>query len=153
MYMNKRITIAVLVMLVLAVATAYANGQADTVLEKKESVTLTGKVTVSNRMMPELAANGKTYLLLVPRFLPIELNVKDGDEVTVTGSVVSVKDSAALPSYCRIATADNLVSVDKATINGKEYDLGDFQGKFQRGMNRGMGRGMMRGYGFGDSSK
>jgi hypothetical protein len=156
MQIRNRIAMVVLVMLVSMVVGAYANGQADTALEKKESVTLTGKIVITNRILPELTANGKTYYLLVPHIFSADSNVKDGDEVTITGNVVSVKNPANIPPFARIGNLENLVSIDKATINGKEFDLGNYA--FKDGMHRGikgggMGRGMMWGYDSGSASK
>lgn len=125
-------------MLVIVVMGAFANGQSDQAgakgnragFEKKEAVSLTGTVTLTNRMAIELLANGKTYFLLVPRHLAFEAGIKDGDTVSVSGNIVVAPNAG---SRFGKAGLEPLVLVDKATINGKEYDLKDYAGKGRGG--------------------
>jgi len=123
---NKRIISFILAIMVVAAFGAFAQGFGDN-LDKKEAVTLTGALTLNNRMFPELTANGKVYILLVPRSFSRKLKLKDGDSITVSGNIVEPNASAKHPQF------DNLlgtkVLVEKATINGKEINMKDFADK------------------------
>jgi hypothetical protein len=90
----------------------------------EEKVTLTGPVNYQNRMHAELKADGKDYELMVPRFYLYDLELKEGQEVTVEGFVAQGDD-------------ESYVWVTKAVVDGKEFNL--------EGPRRGRGPGMMRG--------
>lgn len=89
----------------------------------EEKLTVTGPVFFQNRMHAELKADGKDYELMVPRFYLYELELKEGQQVTVEG-------------YVAQGDEENYLWVTKAIIDGKEFDL-----------ERGGGRGRGRGYG------
>jgi hypothetical protein len=93
---------------------------------KKDAVSLTGTVTVNNRMFPEITANGKTYLLMIPHRLIVKLDIKDGAQVTITGNIVEFKDKGG-PRFNFIDGTK--VLVEKATVNGKDYNVKDYAGK------------------------
>ena len=88
----------------------------------EDKVTATGPVYFQNRMHAELKADGKDYELMVPRFYLYELELKEGQQVTVEG-------------YVAQGDEESYMWVTKAVIDGKEYDLQ------RRG--RGRGYGMM----------
>jgi hypothetical protein len=88
----------------------------------EEKTTVSGPVYFQNRMHAELKADGKDYELMVPRFYLYDLDLKEGQQVTVEGYVAQAED-------------ENYMWVTKAVIDGKEYLL-------DRG-----GRGPGRGFG------
>jgi hypothetical protein len=90
----------------------------------EDKVTVTGPVYFQNRMHAELKAGGKDYELMVPRFYLYDLELKEGQQVTVEG-------------YVATGDEESYLWVTKAVIEGKEYDL--------ERPGRGRGPGMMRG--------
>ena len=82
----------------------------------EESVTLTGKLDLTDANDPKLTVGEKTYELMVPYRLDYDMDIKDGDEITINGFEV--------PVYGRDSNPDltNLM-VTAATFNGKEYNL------------------------------
>ena len=90
----------------------------------EDKLTVTGPVYFQNRMHAELKAGGKDYELMVPRFYLYELELKEGQEVTVEG-------------YVAQGDEESYLWVTKAVIDGKEYDLE------RGGRGRGRGPGMM----------
>jgi hypothetical protein len=76
----------------------------------EEKVTLSGPVQFQNRIHPEMKAGGRDYQLLVPRFYVYELELKDGQELTVEGYVAQGDEVSYL-------------WVTGAVIDGKQYDL------------------------------
>ena len=82
-----------------------------------ESLTLTGKIDLSDVNVPKLTVGENTYELMVPYRLDYDIDIKDGDEITISGFEV--------PAYRRAADSElvNLM-VTGATFDGKEYDLG-----------------------------
>jgi hypothetical protein len=74
-------------------------------------------------MHAELKADGKEYELMVPRFYLYDLELKEGQQVTVEG-------------YVAQGDEENYMFVTKAVIDGEEYDL-------ERGRGPGWGPGMM----------
>ncbi len=103
-----------------------------------ESMTLTGKLDLTDVNDPKLTVGENTYELMVPYRLDYDMDIKDGDEITINGFEV--------PGYGRDTNPDltNLM-VTGATFNGKEYSLdADDMGYRGRGMDyddqRGRGR-------------
>ena len=89
----------------------------------EDKLTVTGPVYFQNRMHAELKADGKDYELMVPRFYLNELELKEGQQVTVEG-------------YVAQGDEESYLWVTKAIIDGKEYNLSEGRG-------RGRGYGMM----------
>jgi hypothetical protein len=85
---------------------------------------VSGPVYFQNRMHAELKADGKDYELMVPRFYLYDLDLKEGQQVTVEGYVAQAED-------------ENYMWVTKAVIGGKEYQLE------RGGRGPGWGYGMM----------
>ena len=83
---------------------------------EEESITLTGKLDLTDVNDPKLTVGENTYELMVPYRLDYDMDIKDGDEITINGFEV--------PGYGRNSNPDltNLM-VTAATFNGKEYDL------------------------------
>jgi len=100
----------------------WAQGDENGLKFSEEALTVTGPVYFQNRMHAELKADGKDYELMVPRFYLYDLELKEGQQVTVEGYVAQGED-------------ENYMWVTKAVIDGKEYLL-------ERG-----GRGPGRGFG------
>ena len=102
-----------------------------------QKLVLTGNVYLQNEQHPVLKSGGKEYELMVPRYLVWNLDVKEGEEVTVEGYQVQ-----GMPMHSQ-DDGDIDVFVTKATFRGKEFDLSGYRGEMARG-----GRGqMMRGGG------
>jgi hypothetical protein len=86
----------------------------------EETITVTGQLYFENRMHPELKSGADEYELLVPRFRAYELDLEDGQTVTVEGYAVE-----GMPCYgWEDEEHDELhIWVTKAVIDGEEYDL------------------------------
>jgi len=109
---------------------AYGSAAEDGLKFAEEKVTLTGELYFQNRMHAELKAGGKDYELMVPRFYLYDLELKEGQKVSVEGFVAAGEE-------------ENYLWVTKAVIDGKEFDLE------RRGMAMGRGRMGPRGGGRG----
>jgi hypothetical protein len=99
----------------------------------EETITVTGELYFENRMHPELKSGSEEYELLVPRFYAYDLDLEDGQTVTVEGYTVE-----GMP--CFEDEEEVHIWVTKAIIDGKEYDMeaGGFRGGHM-GSRRGMG--------------
>jgi hypothetical protein len=84
----------------------------------EETITVTGELYFENRMHPELKSGSEEYELLVPHFYAYELDLKDGQTVTVEGYTV-----AGMPCYEDEEEEEVHIWVTKAIIDGEEYDL------------------------------
>ncbi len=144
--MAKKILIGALLVLALAGA-AFANGQKEPVRASpqaaapaesrtSEKLSLTGTLSLEGNFHPVLKAGDKEYELLVPRYLTWNLDVKEGEQVSVEGYVVQ-----GMPWHTSADDGDVDLMVTKATVKGKEYDLSQYRG--------GMGAAMMGGRGVG----
>jgi hypothetical protein len=102
-----------------------------------ESLTLTGIIDLSDVNVPKLTVGENTYELMVPYRLDYDIDINDGDEITINGFEV--------PAYRRAADSEltNLM-VTGATFNGTEYDLNMIN---DGPMGYGRGPGMMNNYG------
>ncbi|RLC54381.1 MAG: hypothetical protein DRH89_09585 [Candidatus Cloacimonadota bacterium] len=82
----------------------------------EESLILTGKIDLTDVNLPKLTVGEKTYELMVPYRLDYDIDIKDGDEITINGFEV--------PAYRRDADTEltNLM-VTGATYDGTDYDL------------------------------
>ena len=86
----------------------------------EETITVTGQLHFEDRMHPELESGGREYELLVPRYYAYELDLEEGQTVTVEGYTVE-----GMPC-CEEEEGDEIhLWVTKAVIDGKEYDLED----------------------------
>jgi hypothetical protein len=107
---------------------AWGPDQDDQLKFSEDKVTVTGPLYFQQRLHPEVKADGKTYELMVPRFYLYDLELKDGQEVTVEG-------------YAAAGDEESYLWVTQAVINGKTYEL-------ERGPRGGRGPGF-GGPGFG----
>jgi hypothetical protein len=124
----KRIIILLLIAGV-AAAGAFASGnredewgrpRGDAPELPEETITATGKVYFENRMHPELKSGNREYELLVPRFYAYELDLEEGQTITVEGYTAE-----SMPC-CEGEEEEELhIWVTKAIIDGEEYDLAD----------------------------
>jgi hypothetical protein len=142
--MKKRI-ISLSALLLLAGMMVFASGQREEVerpygprgsFTKGEKISVSGPVHFEDRHHPEIESGGVEYELLVPRSALLNIDIKEGQTVTVEGYKTE--------GMCCEERGENEVHlwVTKANIDGKEYDLGeDLRG---RPGWRGHG-GMMRG--------
>ena len=115
----KMFTMLVVLGLVVA-GTAMAKGQVEehSGLPWK-TVTLTGSVSFNDWPNPELTTrDGKTYELLVPRLAAADLEVTEGQTITVEGYAVE-GDFRGAPNDRQH------IRVVKAVIDGEEYTLPD----------------------------
>lgn len=81
-----------------------------------ESMTLTGKIDLTNLNIPKLTVGENSYELIIPYRLDYDIDIKDGDEITISGFEV--------PGYRRSTDSEltNLM-VSSVTLNGTEYNL------------------------------
>jgi hypothetical protein len=83
-----------------------------------EMISVTGQLYFENRIHPELKSGNREYELLVPRFYAYELDLQEGQTVTIEGYTVT-----DMPC-CEEAEEDDVhIWVSKAIIDGEEYDL------------------------------
>ena len=128
--MNAKKILVVLVLAGVAATGAFASGNREQPARpgvepgwrgpelSEETVTVTGQLYFTNRIHPELDSGGTEYELLVPRFYAYDLDLKDGQTMTVEGYTVE-----GAPCYGFEDEEGNYLWVTKATIDGKEYDL------------------------------
>jgi len=82
----------------------------------EEKMTLTGKIDLTDSNLPKLTVGENTYELMVPYRLDYDIDIKDGDEITISGFEV--------PATRRTADSESTnLMVTGATFDGKEYDL------------------------------
>jgi hypothetical protein len=104
----------------------------------EETITVTGQLYFENRMHPELKSDGEEYELLVPRFYAYELDLEDGQTVTIEGYTVE-----GMPCCEDEEEGELHIWVTKAVIDGQEYDLEDGPRWGMMGPGMGPHRGMM----------
>ncbi len=146
--MAKKIFIVSTVLALAIAGLAFASGQKEPATAAgaatAEKLTLTGNVYVQDKIHPVLKSGGKEYELMVPYYLIAQIDLKEGSEITIEGYTV---DGICRRPQAEDAGDDIDVRVTKATINGKDYDLGQYYGPMMGGR-AGYGRGgMMRGGG------
>jgi hypothetical protein len=107
-----------------------------------EPLSVSGKATIADNGWVTLAADGKTYTLLYPRYSAVAISIKNGDTISVTGYVVPGPPWADQKAvFLRVTQAD---------INGKTYVFVG-PGPGPRGeYGRGHGYGPMMGPGYGN---
>jgi len=123
--MNKRVVLMVAAaLMVLGSAAVFAKGQS-------EKIEIKGKLQGLDERHPVLEAGDKKYELMVPPHLLFQVDLKEGQEIQVTGYKV--------PGPYWEKDKDKIyLMVTEATIDGKKYDLADYRGY-------GPGGGMMGG--------
>ncbi len=143
--MTKKILLSALALTLVLATAAFAGGQKEPVpgstapaapaarppFASGEKLTLTGTLSLTGEWHPVLLSGGKEYELMVPRFLAANLDVKDGEQVSVEGYVVQ--------GMRRGGQDDDDIDlfVTKATIKGKEYDLSQYRGQMMGGRGAG----------------
>ncbi|MBN1696877.1 MAG: hypothetical protein JW881_05135 [Spirochaetales bacterium] len=108
----------------------FANGQNESnnprrerwenLIESKEKITVTGALVIKNRIMPELNTGTAVYLLAVPRFAVLQLEIKDGEQVTVEGVLLKANGECPMNT---LEEGEEIFVVTRAIVKGKEYDL------------------------------
>lgn len=130
----KRIIIALTLLVFLSLGSVFASGSQEEELTPRsetwednrgELIELTGIVDFPGYGHLELVADGETYELMVPFFLLDEVDIEDGETVTVKGFLVPG------PRWGEDDDEKHL-AVTEATVDGEEYELG-----FARGYMRG----------------
>lgn len=84
----------------------------------EETITVTGQLYFENRMHPELESGSTEYELLVPRFYVGELDLEEGQTITVEGYTVE-----GMPCCDEEEEGEVHLLVTKAIIDGEEYEL------------------------------
>ena len=84
--------------------------------EEADPVSLTGTLVLEDDRFAKLESGGKTYYLMYPYWLADDIDVTDGEEITVEGYIGHGP---------RFSSDEPAVMVTKAVIDGKEYDLTD----------------------------
>jgi len=81
-----------------------------------ETVELTGTISLNADGFPVLRSGGEEYVLMYPYFLDDDLEIQEGDEISVEGF---------LAPHPRRAEDDDAtyVRVTKAIIDGEEYEI------------------------------
>ena len=96
-----------------------SNEEFRNLIESKEKISLTGELSIKNRVLPELKVGNEVYKLMVPRFCMVNLEVDEGTEVLLEGVILKVKKDVNI----RILNeGDKVFLVTKAIINGEEYN-------------------------------
>lgn len=81
-----------------------------------KKLTLTGKIDLSDINVPKLTVGENTYELMVPYRLDYDIDIKEGDEITINGFEV--------PAYRRASNSETVnIMVTGVLFNGTEYDL------------------------------
>jgi hypothetical protein len=151
----KRISLVLFIAAALSAAVIAEGAQeAPGRFEPAETATLTGTISISS-FPPVLTADGKEYYVMVPPWAVDDVELTDGQEITVEGFVHQGYGRFAAPG-------SNVIAVTKAVIDGTEYEVDrqGFGGRYAYGPcwddrsygPRG-GRGHMRGgpgYGYKD---
>ena len=82
----------------------------------EESMSLTGKIDLTDINSPKITVGAETYELMVPYRLDYDIDIADGDEITINGFKV--------PAYRRTTAPEtNNIMVTGATFNGTDYNL------------------------------
>lgn len=128
----KRIGFIVLMIAVTSTGLLFARGTTETepatiysqwgITEDTDTTQVTGTLTVENRIFPELKSGGNTWKLIYPRPFNFELDVTDGQRITVEG----YETEDPHPKMVTGNENDVFLLVTKAVIDGEEYSLDDF---------------------------
>lgn len=135
--------LVIFLVLMAAAAAVFAAGSVEKVQPRApfqpegDKITVTGQVSIANTMHPELRSGKDTYELLVPRMYYYNIDVKEGQTITVEGYKT---EGDFCPWGEEEDEEDVHLLVSKATIDGKEYVVEPWGG-------RGFGPGMMGGRG------
>ena len=113
-------------------------------------VTLTGTVSVTNRIHPVLASGSTSYELLVPPFAVYDSGVKDGQSITVKGYTVDPSQLGPRFNYYDGGSTNvTYFVVTAATMNGKDYNPWAAGSRYGYGPRYGHGSGYGPGFGYG----
>jgi hypothetical protein len=151
--MNVKQIFAVLALLVLSVSLfAYGSRENrkgtnwfDELEAKGEKAQFTGTVVLENRMFPELKASGKVVKLMVPGMHHLDIDLKDGDQISVEGYFIEPGrdgDGRGYGHGWALKDGEKVLFVTKATIKGVVYDIKAELEKSGFGMYGGMYGGM-----------
>ena len=95
---------------------------------------VTGQLVLGQKLEPVLKADGVDYLLLLPRRAAVLIDAKNGDTITVEGTVTTVKSDVKVQPT---------IHAFKVTANGKETDLTTLGPRGMMDRNQGFRGGMM----------
>jgi len=127
--MKRKTTAFVLILAVMASVGVFAGGQGEDRVDpggpwdartpeiSKEKITVTGPLNFEDRYQPELEGGSKQYELLFPRCCLWDVDVNEGQSMTVEGYTVT-----GMPIEAEKEDEIHLI-VTMARIGDKEYDL------------------------------
>ena len=172
----KRILFITLMIAVISTGLLFARGSEEEesmiysrwgIAEDADTISAAGSLRYENRIFPELSSGGNTWKLIYPHYFDFEVEVEEGERITVEGYQVE----GPHPRFSGISGTESIeddqyLLLSKAVIDGEEYTLEDFDaphyamdGRFggRRGPSRGRGPrmggpgmggpGMVPGYG------
>jgi hypothetical protein len=126
--MKSRIIAVSIVLMLTGLAAVFATGQKEEAKRpfgpralqeaaKGEKISVSGPVAFEDKRHPEITSGGREYELIVPRFALRNLDIEEGQSISVEGY--------ALEGTCCEDDSENEVHllVTKATIGDQEYDL------------------------------
>jgi hypothetical protein len=125
----RTITLITVLFLVAGAGLVFATGQQEdaqapygprsafTQDEYGETVEATGRLSFDENHFPVITSNGKTYQLMIPRFYYDDVDVEEGDSLTVEGYTVPG------PRFEEAEENTVYVRVTRALIDGNEYEL------------------------------
>ncbi len=105
---------------------AAGSSESQSIENRWETLTVTGKVSFKDWPTPEITSGRTTYELLVPRYAIDQIDVAAGDTITVEGVLVDRP----------FETDEPALMVFKAIIDGEEYEV-----PYGHGMGFAMGAG------------
>ncbi len=96
-----------------------------------EEVSLTGQVYFQGLDFPVLKTADGEYDLMVPRFYTYDVEIKEGQTITVEGFLGPEK--APMGRFIRPDDTEAHVMVSKAIIDGKEFEIDSMYGSMMSG--------------------
>ena len=147
----KKLTFVLALLIVISLGSVFASGSQEEQPLPGQVLELTGRVQLPGYGHVEFVADGVTYELMVPFYLLDEVEIEDGERVTLKGVLVPG------PRWDDGEDEKHL-AVTEATVDGETYDLGFARGYMRGRMadsrfgSRGYGPDCGPGYGPGEGS-
>lgn len=108
-------TALITILIILSVSMAFANGNKDNATTGEielEKITVTGPINFTGfRGEVSIEEGGITYYLMYPHHIDTDIDLSEGESVTVEGYLFETDDT------------QKILHVTKAVIRGEEYDL------------------------------
>jgi hypothetical protein len=131
--MNRVLITALILVLAGGMVGAFAEGQSEdpssqfgpgrrsSELHAREEVTLTGQVYFEDLDFPVLKTAEKEYGLMVPRFYTYDIDIEEGQTITVEG-LLGPEDMPG-GRFTDTDSIESHVMVTKAIIGGEEFEI------------------------------